>query len=570
MKHIKNFSSAVIVFVTKHKIVSVLIVVVLVGGVYYVHHKTATPAATTSYILGTVERGTIISSVSGTGQMSSENQVDIQPKVSGDIVSVPVVAGQKVTAGAIIATLDSRDAALAVRDAYADLVSARISLAKAKTSSTQTKNTAAINLTKSYDDAFSTLTSVFANMSSSVDAVDNIFTDTHSPYMETEHVRGVSGSAAVQQKGVVVFDYQKIKDVYQTMYARYRELNRTSHPEDVQTLVVDTYTTAKQFSDVLKEIRTFVTLLQTTSGTVTTQMTTDKTTLDSAIATANSDVASLLASAQGMADAHDAFVAASETYTEVSGSHSPLDVQTAELAVTQKENAYQKALNTLSDYTIRAPFDGIVAVVNAKIADSASSGAALATLITTQKIATISLNEVDVAQVKIGQKVTLTFDAIPDFSLTGSVLQVDALGTVSQGVVNYSVKIGLDTQDERVRSGMSVSATIITDSKNDVLVVPRTAIKGSGSEQYVQILDGTPVAAASGVGVTSTTPPRQIPVETGISNDTDTEIVSGLTEGEQIIVRTTTSASVAKTTTPSATSLLGGGGGGAGIRIPRN
>ena len=92
------------------------------------------------------------------------------------------------------------------------------------------------------------------------------------------------------------------------------------------------------------------------------------------------------------------------------------------------------------------------------------------------------------AKVKVGQKVTLTFDAIEDLSITGEVAEIDTLGTVSQGVVNYAVKIVFDTQDERVKSGMSVSAAIITDVKQDVLLVPNAAVK-SNDEQYVEVLE---------------------------------------------------------------------------------
>jgi HlyD family secretion protein len=101
----------------------------------------------------------------------------------------------------------------------------------------------------------------------------------------------------------------------------------------------------------------------------------------------------------------------------------------------------------------------------------------VATLITKQKIAQVSLNEVDITKIKSGQKVNITFDAIENLNITGQVLDVDLVGTVSQGVVSYNVKIGLDIDDERIKSGMSVSASIITDIRQDVVSVPVTANK---------------------------------------------------------------------------------------------
>ena len=141
----------------------------------------------------------------------------------------------------------------------------------------------------------------------------------------------------------------------------------------------------------------------------------------------------------------------------------PLDLRTQQLSVQQRKDALLDAQEKLGDYTIRAPFAGILAKITIKKGDPATSGTIMATLITPQRTATVSLNEVDAAQLQVGQKATLTFDAIPDVSIAGEVAEIDALGTVSQGVVTYAVKILFDTQDIRVKPGMSTSAAIITN-----------------------------------------------------------------------------------------------------------
>jgi HlyD family secretion protein len=142
------------------------------------------------------------------------------------------------------------------------------------------------------------------------------------------------------------------------------------------------------------------------------------------------------------------------------------------------------------------------------------------------------------------------------------------LGTVSQGVVTYNVKVAFDTQDSRVRSGMSVSAAIINNVKTDVLTVPVAAVKSSGDTSYVEVLPGVSATAAasilgvSGTGnggsltVTSATPPQQQAVVTGISDGTNTEIVSGLNEGDQVVSRTITGGT---STTSGATPARAGG-----------
>jgi HlyD family secretion protein len=173
-------------------------------------------------------------------------------------------------------------------------------------------------------------------------------------------------------------------------------------------------------------------------------------------------------------------------------------------------------------------FDGVVAEVNASLGDIVSSGTSVLTLITNQKIAEITLNEIDVAQIKIGQKANLTFDAVEDLSVTGEVAEISTLGAVNSGVVSYDIKIAFDIQDERIKPGMSVSVNIITDSKTDVLLIPVNAIKTTGSTSYVEIMVDGQLQ-------------RQI-VTTGLNNDTSIE-VEGLEEGAEIVSGTTSGSS---------------------------
>jgi HlyD family secretion protein len=211
-----------------------------------------------------------------------------------------------------------------------------------------------------------------------------------------------------------------------------------------------------------------------------------------------------------------------------------LDIETQNLAVKQRQYALSDAKENLAQHYIRAPFDGVVTEVNVKKGDSVSASTILINLITKQKIAEISLNEVDVAKVKVGQKTTLTFDAIEDLTITGEIAEVYTLGTVSQGVVTYDVKITFDTQDEKVKPGMSVSVEIITDVKQDVLLVSNSAIKSQNDIQYVEVM-GTDNAVYSQE------------IETGISNDTYTEIISGLKEGDIVVASTISSATQTQT-----------------------
>ena len=229
------------------------------------------------------------------------------------------------------------------------------------------------------------------------------------------------------------------------------------------------------------------------------------------------------------------------------------------------QNKLNDANQALADYTVRAPFGGIVATVAAQLDGEASAGSAAVTLVTTQQLAAISLNEVDAAKIKVGQKATITFDAIDGLSMTGEVAQVSPVGTVTQGVVSYSVQIAFDSQDDRVKSGMSVSTYIVTQVKADVLTVPNSAVKTQGTQSYVETLSGVGASSTTGY-VTSSATPNRVTVETGLSDDTLTEIVSGLKEGDLVITQTIKSGTTSATTGSAASGVnllrMGASGGG--------
>jgi HlyD family secretion protein len=233
------------------------------------------------------------------------------------------------------------------------------------------------------------------------------------------------------------------------------------------------------------------------------------------------------------------------------------------MSIQEKENSLYDARNALADYTIKAPFSGVISTVSSEKGSSISANSSIATIISKELTAEITLNEVDIAKVAVGQKATLTFDAISDMTVTGTVSEVDTVGTVSQGVVSYGVKIVFDTEAEGVKPGMSVSVSIITKSSQDALVVPSSAIKTINNASYVEIpdetIDSNSIGSTAGVLLKNKTKKQE--VTTGLSNDTSIEILTGLSEGDLVVVKTITATSTSKSSTNSVQSLFQMGGG---------
>src|SRR5581483_11085934 len=90
-------------YIRAHKVISTVVGVVVIGVAWVIVGKLTATTGETRYMLGTVDRGTIVSSVTGTGQVSASTQIDLKPKASGDITYVPINDGQVVKKGALIA-----------------------------------------------------------------------------------------------------------------------------------------------------------------------------------------------------------------------------------------------------------------------------------------------------------------------------------------------------------------------------------------------------------------------------------------------------------------------------------
>lgn len=212
----------------------------------------------------------------------------------------------------------------------------------------------------------------------------------------------------------------------------------------------------------------------------------------------------------------------------------------------QKSNAAERR--------VVSPIDGTVNAVNIKNGDDLSklsSGNTRQVPIIIGDLGTmkaqVQVNEVDVANVSIGQKVMMNLDALDNFETAGRVEKMDSLGTLTSGVVTYNVTIDFDSLDPRIKPEMSVSASIITDVKQNVLMVPSSAVKSQRGATYVEVLTGST--------------PEQKDVAVGASNSTDTEIVSGISEGDKVVTQTINPSSTSASTSSSNSSRSGAGGG---------
>jgi len=640
------------------KSVAVVLVILVAAGVYFGYKSSGNGAAAVTYVTQAASKGTVIVSVTGSGQVSVDSQVDVKPQVSGKVISVKVKNGQNVKAGDVIATIDDVEAQKAVRDANINLEDAQISLQKltqsadqysvdqarstlaqaqmdleklkepptatdlqlaenavsqaqrsvqqAKDNYDQVGLNAKQTLDKAYDDGYTAVSQAFLEVPDLVkDAYKVQWDSNDDPSDHVYSYKLILGDNSVYISSMID-DYNTASDKFKTSFDDFKTVTRDSGDDAVYGIITETYDMVRAVSTALESARNLLdvivnmnyknffiadtvdslrTMIQndiTVINKDVTDLTTAKDTIDTTKQNLPYDISdaqaaidsateslqekqSALTDLKAGASKEDLFAAqtkvtdAQNSLDQLLSGADKLDVKAQNLTIEQRQNSLADAKATLDDYTIRAPFNGTISAVGTTVGDTIGSGTSVATLISSQRLADVSLNEVDMVKLKLGQKATLTFDAIDGLSISGEVVDIDTVGTVSQGVVTYNVKVAFDTDDDRVRPGMSVDAAIITDVKQNVLVVPNSAVKTQGATSYVQVM----ASADSKV-------PRQQDVVTGLADDTSTEIVSGLNEGDLVVTKTTGASTSGSAAAATGASTAGGAAarGGGGIRIP--
>ncbi len=560
-----------------------MVLIVLIGGGYWSYQKWFTPEEAVRYLTAKAEKGVLSSSISGTGQVEAESQVDIKAEASGKIVGVSTKVGQEVKTGQLLITLDPTDALKSVRDAETNLRSAQISYEKlvapateleilqaenSLLSSKESLRQAQDNLDKAYEDGFNTVSNAFLELPGLISDMEDMIFDNdfekYQPNIDWYLNQGLSYDSDNQNKirkyrQDVLDAYDIARINYNNNFEDYKNTSRDSSTSTISNLIWQTYETVKSLADTVKNMNNYVDYIQDAMSqaeykvNIPALMSTHQSSLDTYTGKTNSHLSSLLQIKNSIESTKTSIESTSRAIAEkelsfinLKAGPDALDIETQKLSLQQKENLLLEAREKLADYYIRAPFDGVIASFSLKKGDTVSSGGAIATIINKQYTATISLNEVDAAKVKIGQKVIITFDAIEDLTLTGEVAEIDTLGTVSQGVVSYNVKIIFDIQDERFKSGMTVTTNIILSSKTDVLMVKTSAIKTQGNINYVEVLiDGVP---------------QQKTITIGDSNDTMTEVLSGIDEGDEVVTQKITASSVTASQTNATTDNRSFGG----------
>lgn len=518
-----------------HKKKSLFAIVIIIVIVIIILSKSQKD--NTQYIAQRVRHQDIQISVTSSGQITASNQIDISSLVSGNVSTINVHVGDIVKKGQMIATIDSVDA-------YRSLLSARLAYEKlTKPAKDRDVLEAKNKVEKDYKDISGSLSEMYSGIVIVMNGLKSQFTDTNT-YLSQNLSSSMSNTGAdLRLSAHIAYDQARVS--YEKSYSEYKQTNNTDY-KGLEKILSNSQDFLTKTLSALRKANDAITFLHNSQTDYNTQN------YSSAYTNINTWTSTVTQYISNISTLTNSLTTDTNNLTTLTEGADPIDVKNSLLSVQEQERNY-------SNYFIRAPFDGIVARIPVNVYDRASSGTVIATIIGENKISNISLNEVDAQKVKAGQNVNITFDAIENFVATGTVQVVDLVGTVTQGVVSYNVRVSIDTRDDRIKPGMSINVEIITDKRNGVLAVPNSAIKTQGKIKYVEIEDSPQNTNATttklGIITTSVLPTRQT-VETGISNDQFTEIINGLSGNEYVVIKTQTS-TTQSSQTPNILSSIG-------------
>ncbi|MFL5805854.1 MAG: efflux RND transporter periplasmic adaptor subunit [Roseiflexaceae bacterium] len=574
----------------------VLIVLAITGALLLNARRSssaASAAATTP-----VTSGPIVASVAGTGSIAAAQTLDLPFQANGTVTKVLVKEGDQVQAGQVLARLDDRDLQLQVGTAQASLQSAQARLAQAtqgnatpediaasrasvanaeaqlqkartgnttaadvagaeaqlrsaqaqldalKNPSPANRSTAELRVQQAQNDLDSTHASASAtktNAELSMRQAADSLTKAQASYATAkrnwEYVQETGADPAnpkATNPTTGKSTKNKLNDVQKRQYYdTFVQAEASMHSaEQALTAAQVSYDKARQ--DEVFQIQQAEATLADAQQQRDALMNPSANDLAQAQASVDQARANVQKQRQGgtsadIAGAQANIDQAKANLAKLTAPATATDLQVQQAAVAQAEQALEQARLKLENATLKAPFAGIVTTVHIVPGSGVSTSSAAVSLIDRSTLhVDMSLSENDVAQVSSGQPVTLTIDALRDWTAQGTISYIAPAATTTNGVVTYLVRVSFPDSDARVKIGMTANISIVTATKDKVLLVPNTALLPKGAGHAVQVPNAN--------GGT-----REVDVQTGLTDGTQTEIIGGLKAGDQVITNPSTS-----------------------------
>ncbi|MCU0496422.1 MAG: efflux RND transporter periplasmic adaptor subunit [Anaerolineae bacterium] len=467
-------------------IVLVLSTVVIIG-IQWNNYNNAVTAATEQASITldetVVETGDLTVTVSGTGAITPERQTALTFELSAPVVEILAPEGTQVNAGDPIARVDAADFDANVGDAQLALEIEQLSF-NALTAPPREVDLAA---------AEAALTAAIAGYNAAV-ATGPDSQQVEIARLQTELARNQLWQTQLQADGAVNLDlFQFPPDT----------------PPEVEQFIRDTINGFNaqnriQFSTALEQSEFGIDIADANFA---------------AVQLRGPDLGAVNSANAAIVQAQIARDRLVNGPNEFELAQAQIELENAEIALEQAQNAADRTLLT-------APFSGVIAQNNLIVGQLPPTDSISVLLIDTSGYyIDVPIDETDVVNVQVGQSVTLVLDALPEANISGQVTQIAVTPTRVGQLVTYLVRVALDPTSEAIRIGMTATARIATQEVKDTLLIRNSFIRIDRTTQQAFVT----IALEDGTY-------QEIPIVLGARNDTFSQVVSGVTEGQRIVL----------------------------------
>lgn len=482
-------------------VVLVAAVVLVVGG-----GSRGAASRDVTYTETNPTRQDVSNSLSGTGTLNPANTYTVKSLVDGKILTSNIEEGDKVGEGDVLYTIDSSDAST-------NLEKASIALQQAQRSYDKTVDRQFVHA--EVDGTVSSLKVAKGDEVSSGQEVA-VIRDSSKMMLSLQFPAADAANFSVGQSADVVLDgtFESLKG----------------------TITAVTGTDELSTGNLL--VRTVTIRVNNAGGLTTAQAATANVNGVSSIASATfayQAERTLTAPAAGTVSSINVQegddVTKGDILIELSGDDLTESIQSASETLRSAEISMQNQQDTMSNYIITSPISGTIIEKDAQQGEALTSGSTLCVIYDLNYLEmVINVDELQISSLSVGQKVQLTADAVTDKTYVGTVTRVSMKGSSSGGTTTYPITIRIDETDG-LRPGMNANAEIVVAEASNALVVPNAAVIRGG---YVLVTKKSPSAANAVEDMDAPEGYVYVKVETGVSDDSYTQIKSGLQEDDTV------------------------------------
>lgn len=530
----------------KKILILIIISTIIVVGLYLLFFK----KERAEYSLVEVVMGNIIQEVSETGSVKAGEEVNLGFRNAGRIEKIYVEVGNSVESGQSLAKLDTAQFIIQLREAQAALEVTQAQFDKLLAGSTseevQVAETAVLNAQNTLDDVKQNLEDVRATATEDLGAayedalniLDDSYLKAYNVYNDVSDIQRTYFSGNDQESLSVQENKNKINNNL-NQAKNYLDIAKSnSNNENIDSALSEFKTALGNIYDALTVIREKTEAVSYRNIVTST----DKTSLDTHRTNINTALTNVVNSQQAISSAKITNESSINT-AEAAVSLAEGDLKAAEdqLALakaspSQEEiNLYQAQIrqaqakanllqNQIQEATIISPTKGQITKIEKRIGEIAQPTETVISLIPAVPFQVeVDIYEEDVVKIKVGNRVEINLAIFPDKIFRGKVISIDPAEKLIEGVVYYEVNIDFKEPPQGVKTGMTVDILIETALKEDVLIIPEEAVEKKDGKVTVQVLKK------------KTLEEREIEIGL-IGSDDMVEVISGLKEGEEIVV----------------------------------